>query len=170
MSKNFFMSTNSDLLKDTLTWWDFILSLVYTSSGMYSLKSALKRKPNSFYGLLKNSFMMIFWFSFRTLSSHFIKVENNLKYFVVSSSSKFKYFASSKKHFISIFIFSWSIVASIDTGLFWRIQTKHSWMNGWLILLECSRNKSTHLEMYILLDSLLTAIFWIRWYVSSNIF
>jgi len=58
-----------------------------------------------------------------TLSSHLINVENNLKYFVVR---KFYFSASAKKERIKQLIFYSLIVASMETGLFCKMQTKHS--------------------------------------------
>lgn len=51
--------------------------------------------------------------------------------------------AYSKKELMSWLILSLLIVASIERGLFCKIQTKHYWTYDLLILLECSRKTST---------------------------
>jgi hypothetical protein len=54
-----------------------------------------------------------------------MKVENNLKYLVVR---KVYLSAYEKKEVIKLLIFYLFIVASIERGLFCKIQTKHYWM------------------------------------------
>ena len=62
-----------------------------------------------------------------------MKVENSFRYFVVKGASGACLLASLKNESIKVFILSSLIVASMETGLLWRIPTRHSWIYDRLI-------------------------------------